>query len=1033
MRTLSANSLSCLLIALFLTTATSANAQSSLQPVVQFPKSTAVGATSDPLIVAVQLTAKGVVSGLVGVVRGTATGDFLIGSAGTCQKQMSYDIGQQCTVSVSFQPQRPGMRQGALLILGADGTLLGSILVTGVGLGPLQEITPGNITTVAGDGGLAYMGDGMAATHASFAVPLGVAVDASGNLYISDTGNNRIRRIDANSEEVSTIAGDGVSGLNGDGGPSILSEVSSPSAIALDGAGNLFFADTGNDVIRRIDRLSGLITSVVGTLGKPGYSGDGSAASSARLSAPSAFAFDASGNMVVADTGNNVIRKVDAATGVITTIAGTGTLGFNGDGALATSSLLNSPRGVAVSPQNLVYISDTNNNRVRRIDTDGTIATVAGNGIKGGSSSMEGNALALLTELDTPTAIVFDPSGRFFFSDTGNNVIREVDIVPNIGTIAGNQNLGFSGDGGIATYGRLASPVGLSYNDDGNIYVADAANNRVRELLNQQITVSYPQDTVGVAIGETYLLIENHGNANLTLQTPSFDSAQLTSNSTCVEGYVMPPAHGCSLFLNFYPVVVGDPVIGSLSWPSDALDSPSIFTLSGKVVPAEPSVTLASSLNPSVFPSAVTLTATVTSTSPSLGGLVYFLDGRNEICRATLNNSGAAACSAASLTPGQHTIIASYLGDANDNAATSLPLTQIVKGSVLVSLNAFPDPALTSNPITLVSRVSDLSDNIIPTSAITFSADGTLLGTASTGVDGSATIVVSLPAGNHSLTSTFAASAEFAASTSTPLIEVVNAQTVTILKASPNPGFQNGNESFTAMINPFATTTPSGQVTFADGSTTLGTGAVDANGHAVFSTQTLAVGTHTITATYSGATNLLPSVSAPATLLIAPQDFSLTSDPSIRIATASQANLNATLTSIGDYSDRITVTCSNMPLYASCYLSRDTPPLRAGSTLLTTIDIVTDDIPPASYVSGGSVLAFALFFPMLLTAKRRSHPPFVRASLGAFALLLADVLSGCSGHYPSHTPPGTYNIALTAVGVSSALTHTANVVLVVTP
>ena len=918
--------------------------QKPLQPAVMFPGPTAVGNTSAPLIVQVSISSNGVASALIAVEKGTETSDYLIGGGGTCNKLVTYVAGQQCTISVSFQPQHPGLRYGAVLILAADGTLLGSTLLSGLGVGSLQEITPGGITTVAGNGASVFSGDGLAGTATSFAEPLGVAVDGSGSLYVSDTGNDRIRRVDALSRQVATIAGTGVSGSTGDGGAAILSQLDAPSSIAIDGAGNVFFADTGNHAIRRVDRFTGLITTVAGRVAIAGYSGDGGGATSASLSSPSAFVFDSVGNLLIADTGNNVIRRVDAATGVITTVAGTGTAGFNGDGRPATASELNSPQGVAVDGGTLIYFSDSNNNRIRRIDTDGTVETVAGNGSKGESPSVGGSALALDTELNVPTSIVFDPSGRFFFSDTGNSVVREVDVVPNIGIAAGSANSGFSGDGGIATYGRLASPVGLSLSEDGNIYVADSANSRIRELLSQGVKLAYPLDIVGTSIGQTYLLIENHGNSDLTLQTPSSDNAEFDAGTTCIGGYVIPPAHGCALFLSFDPSTVGDPVIGSVTWPSNAVNSPSILTLSGKVIPAEPSVTLTSDLNPSTFPATVTFTASVASTSPALGGLIDFLDGTSELCRSVLNNHGVGTCSVKSLTPGRHTIVASYLGDANDYAAVSHPLTQIVKQAVLLSLNASPNPAVANGLISLVSQVSTLSANTVPASIITFLANGTALGTASTDTNGSAILAVSLPAGTYSIVASIAETADFAASSSAPLTEVVKAQTVTILTGTPNPTFQSEKETLTATISPSASPGSGGEVTFVDGTTIIGTAEVDTGGQATFSTMSLAVGVHTLTALYSGSTNLLPSASAPITVVVAAQDFAFSVDPGITIQTKHHKNLGMTFKSIGGFSDLIMVTCGNLPFDATCNFRSNPFTLDAGNAVPGLVDIDTDAI-----------------------------------------------------------------------------------------
>ena len=283
-------------------------------------------------------------------------------------------------VNLTGQPQNQTVAAGASVTLS----------VTASGTGPFSyqwlfnDTTELNslITTVAGNGVQGYSGDGGAATNASLSYPSGVAVDASGNLFIADYYNNRIRQVDS-SGLITTVAGNGTAAYSGDGGPATNASLSYPSDLALDANGNLFIADTQNSVIRQVD-TNGLITTVAGN-GTAAYSGDGGVATNASLSYPSGVAVDASGDLFIADRNNHCIRQVDT-NGLITTVAGDGAQGYSGDGAAATNANLSYPSGVAVDASGNLLIADTGNQCIRQVDTNGLITTVAGNGTQGYSA-----------------------------------------------------------------------------------------------------------------------------------------------------------------------------------------------------------------------------------------------------------------------------------------------------------------------------------------------------------------------------------------------------------------------------------------------------------------------------------------------------------------------------------------------------------------------------------------------------------------------------------------------------------------------
>ena len=332
------------------------------------------------------------------------------------------------------------------------------------------------ISTVAGNGTYGFSGDGGAATAAQFLFPNGVATDAAGNLYIADFGNHRIRKVSANGI-ITTIAGTGTYGFSGDGGVATSAQLYEPSGVATDAAGNLYIADFGNNRIRKVSD-NGIITTIAGT-GTSGFSGDGGVATSAELNFPIGVATDAAGNLYIADTGNNRIRKVSAK-GIITTIAGTGTYGFTGDGGVATSAELYEPNLVATDAAGNLYIADSCNNRIRKVSDNGIITTIAGTGVFGKFSGDGGGATS--AHLYEPISVATDAAGNLYIADTFNKRIRKVSAYGIITTIAGTGTSGFSGDGGGATSAELSYPDGVATDAAGNLYIADANNNRIRKL-----------------------------------------------------------------------------------------------------------------------------------------------------------------------------------------------------------------------------------------------------------------------------------------------------------------------------------------------------------------------------------------------------------------------------------------------------------------------------------------------------------------------------------------------------------------------
>lgn len=314
------------------------------------------------------------------------------------------------------------------------------------------DLTTGIITTVAG-GGTGDFGDGGPATEATFSShPMRVTGDCAGNLYVTDAHHARIRKIDI-ATGITTVAGCGVEGYSGDGGPAVHAQLASPHGSALDRHGNLYIADLKNDRIRRVDVSTGIITTVAGN-GEHGYSSDGEPATEAMLASPIAVTCSADGDLYIADHRNSRIRKVDAATGTITTVAGTGEQGFHGDGGPATQAAIALPRDVALDANGSLHIADGANNRIRRVARDGTIKTIAGTGRA--EFSGDGGP-AHKASLSMPYSIALDRDGKLYVVDTGNYRVRKIDALTGIiTTVAGNGSYGFSGDGGPAIEATLA-------------------------------------------------------------------------------------------------------------------------------------------------------------------------------------------------------------------------------------------------------------------------------------------------------------------------------------------------------------------------------------------------------------------------------------------------------------------------------------------------------------------------------------------------------------------------------------------------
>jgi large repetitive protein len=610
-------------------------------------------------------------------------------------------------------------------------------------------------------------------------------------------------------------------------------------------------------VVRRVDAISAVITTFSGKMGSTGYSGDGGPATSALLASPRGLALMPGGDLVITDSGNNAIRLVNIFSYQIQTIAGTGVAGYNQDGIAATLAQLNDPYGVAVRSDGAIAIADLENQRVRLVNPAGIISTAAGTGQRNaGTPEAE--------QLDGPADVAFDPAGDLFIADAGNDRVRVIFGNPStIQTLVGTGSEQFGGDGGPANQASIYGPYALFFDGGGNLWLSDTFHNRVREISGSFLGFSYPTMKVGNVSSPQTGALYNQGNANLVLSAPVFNQAALDSATTTCNQAAMAPAAYCNMGVDFAPTQVGANIVGSIGWPSNAPNVTPLDDLAGEVLSVDvTSVALSASVNPGTVAQPVTLTATVTSDNQNRTGAVTFTEGSSTWCSTiTLNSGGTAACVIPALSLGSHSFTAAYSGDANDAPSTSPAYTEIIKQQPALVLSVSPNPAVVAANVTLTLTAVDQSGTT--TGNVVFYDGGTSIGTVALNTSGIAQwSTQSFSVSTHHLSAQYAGdSANLSGTSNTVSEHITQATTATSLGASSNNAAVGTPVILTATVTNGAGPALTGSVTFKDGTTVLGAAPLS-SGSGSLTVSTFSPGSHSITAVYGGDTNDASSTSA---------------------------------------------------------------------------------------------------------------------------------------------------------------------------
>ncbi len=899
-----------------------------------------VGTSSAGQAISVTATRAGTVNTINVLTLGQANLDFnadsLPADSGltTCTGE-TLSIGQNCKVGVIFTPTAPGTRFGAVVLLDVNNKVLGTGYASGTGVGPLATFVPGYVSTFAGNGNYlgAFFGDNGPATSAELYLPSAVAFDGAGNLYIADSAHNRVRMVCAAASSglingtqakctapgiIFTIAGGG-SGCGasetdtfGDGCNAPASTLSSPTGVAVDAAGNLYITDNGNDLVRVVNVVSGVISVFAGNLsgasgvcgGATDSIGDGCPATSATLNAPQGVTLDAVGNVYIADTSNDRIRVVSSS-GIITSLVGggSGTCGSAlnpiGDGCPISDAVLLNPSPVAFDASGNMFIPDTAHNRVRKVaatagvvSASSIISDFAGTGF--GIYAGDGGP-ATSAGLYAPSAVAIDPAQNVYIADTQDSAIRKVSVgsldIETIISSSTNQTYQPTKAQIFVNIG-VYGPLGLAFDSQGDLFVADTLDMIVQKMQTNLSVIDLlpPPYTNAIRVNQKsqpqLITVENIGNSSLTLTSiaPQPQSQVDATTTTCSTTASLGSGNNCIVGAVFAPTTASDPLVTNIDVASPTPQSPLDIEIVGDALALNSTTTAVNSApNPSDFGQSVTFTVTVTTGIGTLNGTVSIADTFNGV-QTTLksgiavNASGIATFTTSSLPVGQHSIVATYANDTNghtpssstDNGAS--PLLQVVDEVTTTTLTGSGSPSALGTSVTFTATVAvSGGGGVVPDGTVTFMDGTTVLGTPQTlPANGIVTLATTaLPLGNNSITAVYSGDSTVyvLGSTSNAVIQDVESTSTSAVTSTPNPSGFGQQVTFTATVTPGAgsTVTATGTVSFLDNGTQIGTGALAGTpATATFKISSLAVGTHPITVTYAGNASFAGSTSSPA-------------------------------------------------------------------------------------------------------------------------------------------------------------------------
>jgi sugar lactone lactonase YvrE len=1076
--------------------------QANATPLV-FP-ATNVGSSSAPQNLMLQTTTTESITGFTVLLSQGDKQEYTVGAVTGCAVDgvTSNQAGTICTLSITFKPGYPGLRPVPLQAVTSAGNV--NIALNGLGVAPLAAITPGTISTIAGELSApncnAYSGP---ALQGPICNPSAGAVDAVGNVYVAAFYSNTVDKIDTNGN-ITVIAGTGAGGLSGVGGPATSATFDRPSDVVIDPAGNIYFAAETAEQIFKIDATTKILTSIAGN-GIEGYSGDNGPATMASFNRPEGLALDPQGNLYVEDQDNNLIRKINTA-GIITTVAGNpatinqGLPTYGGDGGPATQAGLAlccqgvyaSYDSIFVDPGGNLYIGDSGHHVVRKVTTDGIIHTIAGNNALGGGFSGDGGA-ATSAQLNWPMGVATDPAGDVYIADFSNNRIRKIDAATQIITTVIGNGLTGSPSSGLATQVNLNGPQKIALDGEGNLYVADTKNNLVRETNVSNPTLTFATPT---AVGSTdttdgplAVVISDIGNAPLMVEPPSSGTNPSVSTSFSLftgetgacpsvgsssSAATLGQGSSCTLEVNFAPVTSGS-ITGSLVLTDNSLNTAAPYAM--QTITLDGTATGNAGPQPVLTPATLnfgsitvqTTSAGQTVTLSNTGGVPQGISsfgffGTNTSSFSQTNNCGVSLAAGASCTfsitctPSATGVLTANLGvnfpspEPQESVALSCtgtaaaaPQAALTPGVVNFSTISGTSSAPTTFTLTNAGNASlaITSVSISGTNASSFMIGANTCG-SSVAASGTCTIAVSFaPASAGSYAASLSVTDAVGVQTSTlsgtataPAAPMAALTPASASFGSVTSGTTSAAKTFTLTNSGNATLSISGITLaganasdFAIGSSTCGE-ALAASGTCSIAITFTPSATGSFSATLSVADNAAgsPQTSALTGTGIVPPDFTVLATPAAQtVASGGVASYSVSVSSTnGSFTNPVTLTAMGLPGGTITFSRSSVTPGSSSAQATMTVQTTTQQARAHPHWPFAAPV-FAAFLLLLPGRRWRSRKAFMNLACLIALISIATSTIGCGGGFA--LPAKTYT--LTVTGTSGADTHSTTVTLTV--